>query len=66
MIVRPDNKLFQVLADTRGRHAIFINGRISELEGVITHSSYHFSGLGDLGLPVVVAAVIGWLLILRK
>ena len=33
---------------------------------VITHSSYHFAGLGDLGLPVVVAAVIGWLLILRK
>ena len=32
---------------------------------VITHSSYHFAGLGDLGLPVV-AAVIGWLLILRK
>ena len=33
---------------------------------VITHSSYHFAGLGDLGLPVIVAAVIGWLLILRK
>ena len=33
---------------------------------VITQSSYNFTGLGDLGLPVVVAAVCGYLLILRK
>lgn len=33
---------------------------------VITRSSYHFAGLGDLGLPVIIAAVVGWLLILRK
>lgn len=33
---------------------------------VITRSSYHFSGLGDLGLPALVAAVCGYLLILRK
>ena len=54
MIVRPDNKLFQVLADTRGRHAIFINGRISELEGVITHSSYQ-PGMGSnifIAIPI--------------
>ena len=54
LMVRPDGKLFQVLADTAGRHSIYINGRISELEGVINHAEY-VPGMGTnifLAIPI--------------
>ena len=40
LLVRPDGKLFQVLADTKGQNAVFINGQMSEIDGVTTFAKY--------------------------
>ena len=40
LMVRPDNKVFQVITDVTGRNGIYINGMASELEGVISHAEY--------------------------
>ncbi|MBO5722816.1 MAG: hypothetical protein J6S19_06845, partial [Lentisphaeria bacterium] len=39
-IERPDGKLFQVIADVNGNHAVYINSLESALEGVISHAVY--------------------------
>ena len=39
-LVRPDGKLFQVLVDVNGNHAVYINPLVSALEGVISKSEY--------------------------
>jgi hypothetical protein len=54
LLTRPDGKLFQVLADTRGQNAIFINGQPSELEGVITHAQYE----PNMGTNIFIAVPI--------
>ena len=53
-IERPDGKLFQVIADVNGNHAVYINSLESELEGVISKAEYK-PGVGTyifIAIPV--------------
>ena len=48
---RPDRKLFQVVADVKGKHGIYINGMESALEGIVTHVVY----TPDVGTDIFLA-----------
>ncbi len=57
LLVRPDGKLFQVLADTKGENAVYINGQQSELDGVVTAAAYQ----PGVGTNIFVAIPIEYL-----